>query len=325
MDGHSDFQADILVIGGGMAGLSAATALAPAGAHIIVLDKGRGPGGRMAARRVEIAGQQVSFDHGAQYFTARDPAFRETVAAWEQAGVAARWPAAGEDAWVGTPGMNACVRHMAAGLDVRWNVRAERLLRDGRLWQVEAGETVFTAGTVLVAVPAEQAAVLLADVAPDFAARAASVASAPCWAVMADFPELLPVADTYRSDTAPVSWAARNSAKPGRSGTESWVIHAGPARSRALIDLPKDEVARLLLADFFAATGTAPAAPQHLDAHRWLYAQPEARKGVGPLFDAGLRIGIAGDWLHSPRVEGAWLSGQALAEAVAQERLASTS
>ncbi|MBY0343975.1 MAG: FAD-dependent oxidoreductase [Sphingomonadales bacterium] len=325
MDGHSDFQADILVIGGGMAGLSAATALAPAGAHIIVLDKGRGPGGRMAARRVEIAGQQVSFDHGAQYFTARDPAFRETVAAWEQAGVAARWPAAGEDAWVGTPGMNACVRHMAAGLDVRWNVRAERLLRDGRLWQVEAGETVFTAGTVLVAVPAEQAAVLLADVAPDFAARAASVASAPCWAVMADFPELLPVADTYRSDTAPVSWAARNSAKPGRSGTESWVIHAGPARSRALIDLPKDEVARLLLADFFAATGTAPAAPQHLDAHRWLYAQPEARKGVGPLFDAGLRIGIAGDWLHSPRVEGAWLSGRALAEAVAQERLASTS
>jgi hypothetical protein len=325
MDGHSDFQADILVIGGGMAGLSAATALAPAGAHIIVLDKGRGPGGRMAARRVEIAGQQVSFDHGAQYFAARDPAFRETVAAWEQAGVAARWPAAGEDAWVGTPGMNACVRHMAAGLDVRWNVRAERLLRDGRLWQVEAGETVFTADTVLVAVPAEQAAVLLADIVPDFAARAASVASAPCWAVMADFPELLPVADTYRSDTAPVSWAARNSAKPGRSGTESWVIHASPARSRALIDLPKDEVARLLLADFFAATGTAPAAPQHLDAHRWLYAQPEARKGVGPLFDAGLRIGIAGDWLHSPRVEGAWLSGRALAEAVAQERLASTS
>ncbi len=325
MDGHSDFQADILVIGGGMAGLSAATALAPAGAHIIVLDKGRGPGGRMAARRVEIAGQQVSFDHGAQYFTARDPAFRETVAAWEQVGVAARWPAAGEDAWVGTPGMNACVRHMAAGLDVRWNVRAERLLRDGRLWQVEAGEAVFTADTVLVAVPAEQAAVLLADIVPDFAARAASVASAPCWAVMADFPELLPVADTYRSDTAPVSWAARNSAKPGRSGTESWVIHASPARSRALIDLPKDEVARLLLADFFAATGTAPAAPQHLDAHRWLYAQPEARKGVGPLFDAGLRIGIAGDWLHSPRVEGAWLSGRALAEAVAQERLASTS
>ncbi|HEY6965450.1 MAG TPA: hypothetical protein VI407_09545, partial [Erythrobacter sp.] len=81
----------------------------------------------------------------------------------------------------------------------------------------------------------------------------------------------------------------------------------------------------LLLADVLAATGAAPAEPQHLDAHRWLYAQPEARKSEAPVFDAGLGIGIAGDWLHSPRVEGAWLSGRMLAEAVLQERLASTS
>ena len=321
MDGNTD----ILIIGGGMAGLAAATALADTGARIIVLDKGRGPGGRMAARRVEIAGAQVSFDHGAQYFTARDPVFMAEVAAWEQAGVAARWPAAGEDAWVGTPGMNACVRHMAASLDMRWNVRAERLSREGALWRIEAGEEVFTARTVLVAVPAEQAAVLLADAAPAMAARAAGVTSAPCWAVMAGFAAPLGYAlDTFRSD-GPVSWAARNSAKPGRAGVETWVIHASPQRSRELIDLPKDEVARILLGDFFAATGTAPAEPQHLDAHRWLYAQPEARKSEGPVFDAGVGIGIAGDWLHSPRVEGAWLSGRMLAEAVLQERLASTS
>lgn len=320
-----DGQAEILIIGGGMAGLSAATALAGAGARVTVLDKGRGPGGRMAARRVEIGGEPVSFDHGAQYFTARDPAFRAAVAGWEAAGVAARWPAAGADAWVGTPGMNAPIRAMAEGLDVRWNVRAERLCRDGGFLRVEAGEAVFRADTVLVAVPAEQTAVLLAEVAPDFAARAAAVASAPCWAVMAGFAAPLPLADTFRSETGPISWAARNSAKPGRSGTETWVIHASPTRSRELIDLPKDEVAALLLADFFAATGTPPAAPLHLDAHRWLYAQPEAHQGEGPLYDPALRIGIAGDWLHSPRVEGAWLSGRALAQGVLQERLASTS
>lgn len=321
MDGHSD----IVIIGGGMAGLSAATALASTGQSIIVLDKGRGPGGRMAARRVEIAGETVSFDHGAQYFTARDPGFQAEVAAWQAAGVAARWPAAGDEAWVGAPGMNACVRHMAANLDVRWNVRAERLRREGGNWQVEAGEALFTAATVLVAVPAEQAAVLLAEVAPAMAARAASVTSAPCWAVMAGFAAPLPIADTFRADTGPVSWAARNSAKPGRGGGEAWVIHASPQRSRELVDHPKDEVAQILLADFFHATGTVPATPLHLDAHRWLYAQPEARQGEGPVFDPNQRIGIAGDWLHSPRVEGAWLSGRALAEAVCQERLASTS
>lgn len=308
---------DILVIGGGMAGLSAAQALAAAGRSVTVLDKGRGPGGRMATRRVESQGETLRFDHGAQYFTARDPAFRAVVAAWERDGIAASWPAAGEEAWVGTPGMNTCVKAMAEALDVRWGVRAERLTRSAGLWQVIAAGQVFTASTLIVAVPAEQAAVLLADIAPPFAALAAGVASAPCWAVMASFAERLPLADTFRSDTAPVSWAARNSAKPGRGGPETWVIHASPARSRKLIDLPKDEVARTILADFFAAAGTASTLPQHLDAHRWLYAQPEARKGgEGAHFDAALGLGVAGDWLQSPRIEGAWLSGRALAALV---------
>lgn len=308
-----------------MAGLSAATALAASGRRIIVLDKGRGPGGRMAARRVEIAGRQTSFDHGAQYFTARDPAFREQVAAWEQAGVVARWPAAGDEAWVGVPGMNAPIRAMASALDVRWGVRACTVTRCDNWWFVDAGDVDFTANIVLVAVPAEQAREILAVTVPDLAAIAASVRSEPCWAVMAGFAERLPLADTFRADTGPVSWAARNSAKPGRGGGEAWVIHASPARSRELVDRPKDEVAQILLADFFAAAKVAPAVPQHLDAHRWLYALPQALRGEQARFDPALGIGIAGDWLHSPRVEGAWLSGRALVEAVLQQRVASTS
>ena len=312
MESHSD----ILIVGGGMAGLSAARHLVSSGQSVTVLDKGRGPGGRMATRRVEGAEGTLRFDHGAQYFTARDPAFQRTVAAWERAGVAARWPVAGAEAWVGTPGMNACVKALAEDLDLRWGLRAERLVHHGALWQVEAGEACFTASTLLVAVPAEQAAVLLADAAPRFAALAADVVSEPCWAVMAGFAEPLALPDIFRSDTAPVSWAARNSAKPARGGGEAWVIHASPARSRELIDLPKDEVATLLLADFLAATGIAAPSPQHLDAHRWLYALPRARKGEGARFDPALRLGLAGDWLHSPRVEGAWLSGRALTQAV---------
>jgi predicted NAD/FAD-dependent oxidoreductase len=316
MDGQ---HSDILVIGAGMAGLACASALARSGARVTVLDKGRGPGGRMAARRVEIAGETVSFDHGAQYFTARDPAFCAAVAAWEAEGVVARWPAAGEEAWVGVPGMNAPIRAMASALDVRWGVRAERLSPDGSGWRVATDGGTFAASRVLVAVPAEQAAALLAEVAPDLAALAAGVESAPCWAVMAAFAEPLALAaDTFRSDTAPVSWAARNSAKPGRSGGEAWVIHASPARSRELVEYPKEKAAQTLLADFFAATGAAPATPLHLDAHRWLYALPQALAGEGARYDAALGIGIAGDWLQAPRVEGAFLSGRALARLVAQ-------
>ncbi len=314
MDGY---DSDILIIGAGMAGLTCATVLAKAGRSVTVLDKGRGPGGRMAARRAEIAGEVVSFDHGAQYFTARDPAFQTAVSGWEAQGVVARWPAAGQEAWVGVPGMNGPIRAMAEPLDVRWNVRVEALEQDGDAWSVNTDGGVISAETVLVAIPAEQAAEMLSVPAPDLATIAGSVRSEPCWAVMAAFPEPLGLAnDTIRDPEAPISWAARNSAKPQRNGSECWVLHASPERSRAILDLSKDKVASLLLADFFSQTGTPPTAPVHIVAHRWLYAMPAKVAGEPARFDADARIGIAGDYLHSPRVEGAFLSGLALAEGV---------
>ena len=43
---------DVLIIGGGMAGLTAASELQGAGCRVLVLDKGRGVGGRLASRRI---------------------------------------------------------------------------------------------------------------------------------------------------------------------------------------------------------------------------------------------------------------------------------
>ncbi len=323
-------HSEIAVVGGGMAGLSCAVALAAAGEAVRVFDKGRGPGGRMAARRAEIAGETVSFDHGAQYFTARDPGFCEAVEAWRQSGVVARWSGAetskGDAAWVGLPGMNGPIRAMAdtfrqSGGEVLWGQRVERLARDGSVWRIVTDAGTYTADTVLVAVPAEQARDLLSDPAPKFASVAGGVVSHPCWAVMAAFDHSLPVPeDSLRNPEAPISWAARNSAKPARTGAECWVLHASPARSREILDLPKEDAARILLADFFTQTGVAPADPLHLAAHRWLYAMPEAVTGEPARYDATSRIGIAGDYLHSPRVEGAWISGKALARQVLETR-----
>lgn len=309
---------EIIIIGAGMAGLSCATILADAGISVRVIDKGRGPGGRMAARRAEIAGETVSFDHGAQFFTARDPDFKAAVDDWASRGAAARWSAAGEEAWVGTPGMNGPIKAMAGDLNVHWATRAMEISRDQSQWHVDTGDDRFTAKTVLVCVPAEQASELIAAAAPDLTAIASAVVSEPCWAVMAGFDRPLDLAqDAMRDPGASISWAARNSAKPQRSGTESWVLHASPARSREIIDVPKEEAAQLLLADFFEQTGIPAQPPIHLAAHRWLYAQPLKSASDAPVkdahFDAEARIGIAGDYLHSPRVEGAWLSGAALA------------
>ena len=130
---------EIAVIGAGISGLVCARLLSESGYHVRVFDKARGPGGRMATRRTG----PLLFDHGAQYFTVRDPHFRRWVESWEADGLAARWEGklavvrAGEIAlkddaterWVGVPGMSAICRHLATGLDVNFGYQIVLLAR----------------------------------------------------------------------------------------------------------------------------------------------------------------------------------------------------
>lgn len=149
-------QADVVVIGAGTAGLACAKVLVGAGAKVVVVDKGRGPGGRVATRRDTVqlpaapsesgAATEVRFDHGAQFLTARDEGFRRQVSAWEAGGVVARWNPVSQvlngaepgvrrprplehERWVGVPGMNAIGKHLSTGLDVRYSTRAISIAR----------------------------------------------------------------------------------------------------------------------------------------------------------------------------------------------------
>ena len=76
-----------LIIGAGLAGLTAARELTRVGHRVHVVDKGRGVGGRMATRRMGDA----RLDHGAQFFTVRGEDFRSTIDDAINAGVVGVW------------------------------------------------------------------------------------------------------------------------------------------------------------------------------------------------------------------------------------------
>ncbi len=311
----------IAVIGAGLAGVSAALALADQGHIPVLFEKSRGPGGRCATRR----GPEGSFDHGAQYFTARDPRFRRWVEHWLDAGLVARYsprmahidehgvhPAStGTDRFVAVPGMSALVKALAHGLDVRAQTRVAALHFDGA-WQVstESGDVHRPFDAVALALPCAQAAALDHHFAPALAAMQMS----PCWAAMLSFAQPLPTAfDAAFVNSGPLSWIARDSAKPGRSPGERWVVHVSPATSQLwLEELPATVQVRILDA-FFAALNMAPVEPSGVDVHRWRYALAVDPVHDGCWFDAGRRLAVGGDWCAGSRIEGAFLSGQAIA------------
>ena len=316
---------DVAVIGAGMSGLMCARTLADHGQRVRVFEKSRGPGGRMSTRR---AGE-LSFDHGAQYFTVRDPRFQHLVRTWLDDGLVAPWAGAiavvGQGAleieddpterFVGVPGMNAVCRHLATDLDVAYGVRIAGLARDGSRWRLHAGdEEIGRFDAVVVSAPAPQTASLLAEVAPGLGERAAAVEMAPCWAVMVRFAEPLGLPfDGAFVHGSPLSWVARNDSKPGRPPLETWVLHGSPEWSEKHLEVGTERAARRLVDAFREALGRDLAAPDHLLAHRWRFALPTDRLPEPCRFDPELAVAACGDWAGGPRVEGAFLSGGAAA------------
>ena len=315
----------IAVIGAGMAGLACAGALHRIGAAVTLFDKSRRVGGRLATRRVD----GLLFDHGAQYATARDPAFIGMMQAMAAAGTAASWPAAGDDRWCGIPGMSALARHMEQeGIGTLHAGRhAAFMHREGHGWFVRhrdaadtrpglvsdtGGDVAGPFDQVAVALPAPQAAGLLQPHA--FAAKAARAGMAPCWAAMLAFDEATTAPDLLRPEAGPLRWIARDSSRPGRAATpECWVAHATPEWSRDHLEQPAEAVLARLHTVFAAETGIA-AAPRYAAVHRWRYALAEAPLGTPALWDAAAGLGVCGDWCLGARVEAAFLSGRALAD-----------
>jgi len=308
-----------------MAGLTAASALHEHGVRVVVLDKGRGVGGRMATRRF---GDGV-FDHGAQFFTVRDSAFDGMVQGWLSAGVASTWTtgfldAAGEHKvnnyprYRGAAGMTSIPKHMASGLDVRTGVRVVALEVRDECWsaRLESGGTI-EADAVILTPPTPQSLALL-DVG-DY-----SLPSEPrrileglkydrCLAIMAllDGPSGIGDPGGVQLRGEPVDFLADNGRK-GISPAPALTIHSGPEFALTHWDSPDDEAARLLLE---AAGEWVGAGVLQTQVHRWRFSKPQevyeelclSVEGENPLL-------FAGDAFGGPKVEGAALSGRAAAE-----------
>lgn len=324
-------HARVAVIGAGISGLCLAHALIERGLDVVIFEKSRGPGGRMSTRRA--AESRYSFDHGAQYFTARTPAFVQQVARWQADGVVAPWHGrfasladglihpepSRHPRFVGAPRMSALTRQLSGGLNVQVSTRISALSRGSDGWSLRSTDGAefgpFTA--VISTAPGPQTAPLLAPHSHALATRADAAEMLPCFCLMLAFSRPLEVPfDAARVDSPPLSWMARNTSKPGRDEAECWVLHADARWSKAHLEDDKDSVAAELLASFTALTGAG--APDFTSLHRWRYARASGpfSEQTSILWDPETGLGACGDWLAGERVEAAWLSAMEMAKAV---------
>jgi renalase len=341
----------VAIVGGGIAAITCARTLVQAGHRVTMLEKSFSLGGRMSTRSTPFG----TFDHGAQYFTVRDPRFAKalqttptickpwsanTVQVLDSHGrVAAAALPPRESHWVPSPGMSTLVRQWGqplvnAGV-VHLQTRVTQLERD-RLnpaqWQLhtagadDSSHVYSGFDAVVLAIPSPQAQALLQTNAVGSALlrQTTQVSVAPCWTLMLAFPQAVqpglttlgPQWNAARSTHHRVAWLARESSKPGRGIIERWTVQASAAWSQEHIQDDPARVQAKLIKAFGEITGIY-AEPAHAEVHRWLYAKTERPLGQPYLWDAKAGIGLCGDWCLGHRVEDAFVSGLELALALA--------
>jgi len=325
----SENQKSCIVVGAGISGLLAASALQREGWDVTVLDKGRGVGGRMATRRVG----EGTFDHGAQFFTVRGERFAGLVEGWLGEGVATEWTRGFADAYGrpnedghpryrGAEGMTSIPKYISRGLDVRTGERALRVDDGDDGWVVVCESGLRVAGDALVlGAPVPQALDLTSSGSYTLPVGARhqleAVSYDPCVALMAllEGPTGVPEPGGMQIKGEPLDWIGDNKRKD-ISEAPCITVHAGPDWSRSHFEDGESEVvdSMISLAGDRLGADLAPAVVETSLA-RWRYSwvtnpHPEpclVASETPPLL-------FCGDAFGQPKVEGAALSGFAAAD-----------
>jgi predicted NAD/FAD-dependent oxidoreductase len=284
-------------------------------------------------------------DHGAQFFTARDGRFTQSVARWQEQGLVYQWSKGWSDGSLdrrtlhdGHPryavqgGMNALAKHLAAELRaargvIETAVRVTRVERQAEMWLAEAADGRLWQGRSLVLTPPVPQSLSLLDAGAtsltvDQRQKLEAIAYAPCLCALCTVegsPDL-PEPGAVQRQNADIAWIADNRRKGISPGAGIVTMHGNPTWSAAHYD-ESDEV---LVPHFYAALSPwlgQEAKVTAVEIKRWRYALPtaiypkpfmRAETATPPLY-------FGGDAFGAPRVEGAYLSGLAIGEALVVE------
>ena len=319
-DAQSPTLYDVIIIGSGLAGISAARHLSQAGKACLVLDKGRRIGGRCSTKRKD----GFIFNHGAQFFTTKDDSFTALTQQAIKDGHASSWSFGHHSAaYIGAPTMRDFVGYLARDLEVLQDVKITTITKQQGVYELtdEAG-THYRATQCLLTVPAPQACQLIDGLADELLATCQSASYDPCWTVM------LALAAPYQGTCLPlrddgvIGWASYEPDRLIDKGTNAPVyqpaitLQANPDHSRHMLDWPKEAVISEMTSQLERALG-ASCDVEFSIAHRWLYARVAQPADADlPFISKDGSCALAGDYFGQARLETAYLSGKRAATAL---------
>ncbi len=326
---------DVVVIGAGLSGLMCAQTLQQQGYRVIILDKSRGVGGRVATRRID----NIPIDHGLPYLEIQGSNTKNLIQQLQKSNILQLWQSniyqfdvnqnlqesPSLKCYVSTSGINAIAKYLATDLDIHKQCRVTKIkITKNRSWEIiynlEANFASIYGKTLVIAIPAPQAVELLTTINNQlpsaFLTQLRSVTFHPCIAVMAEYDSKyltqLPSWQGVKLETnSDLAWIAIDSSKREHPTKPIFVLHSTAQfaqnylETSDLIPVGKSllKTAAFLLLPWLDS-------PQKLQVHRWRYAIPHHHLSIPYLFtDTPLPLVCCGDWCQGNNIESALNSG----------------
>lgn len=319
-------ETDILILGAGVSGLTAGRILHEQGKQVVLFDKGRGVGGRVATRwkgsRDHVEGR---WDHGAQFATFRSRTLRTHLEEWGAWEVMDPWMPSFSDPdllrYRPLEGMNSFAKRLADPLEIHRSSRVIRLTKADSGWEAatEDGDSCV-ARQVISTIPMPQFRDLIQDsgweLSPEEQQQLSSVRYERCLSLLAetDSPVTLESDGYVRVDSG-VLECVINHPQKGISEAPTLTAHATPDFSREWYDRDRATAASVLRAALQEFLETPLVSVQ---IHGWKFARAVQRIPA-PFLHLSNGCILAGDGFEAgddcvgadlhPRIESAMLSG----------------
>lgn len=328
---------DVAVIGAGVAGLVCAQQLHLAGYKVVVVEKSRGLGGRVATRRL----YDTCADHGACYLKPKGELLGRFVQLLCDCHLLQLWTNTYQSSqnqlnkttdpcYVAPDGINAIAKFLAAGLDIR---RSHRLLSlnlnfVNSLWTLHinsddtATRSELTAKAVVMAIPAPQALSILqqeANTVPAvFLEQLSRVEFDPCLSVIAGYPRQLHPPPDWKAitfvDDSVLRWIGLDSSKRTAGQSSVFVLHSSADFARRHLEAPDFQpIGHQMLAHASECLLPSLKHPEWIQVHRWRYAFPSRCLDSTLSAQTELPLVCCGDWCGGDQIESAMHSGIAAA------------
>lgn len=315
------------IIGAGITGLTIGYQLQKKGLQVEIFDKGRAVGGRTSSRKTEWG----YLDHGAQYLTIRKPQFQEFISTYLPPDLLVPWEAnfarleddkisqeaLKEVRYVPRCSMSSLCQYLAADLSVKTQTKISRLIRENN-WILEDINCHHYGpfDLVVITAPPAQTVELLSQHSP-LAEEIARIEMEPCWTLMlvtetkAEFPW-----GGIKCQHSILGWIALNNSKPERGQLASIIVQAKGEWSAENSEKDGEVVGAILRQAAEQVLEVNFSDVKYQSVHFWRYAAPKNVAKYPYFFDQTNHLAAAGDWCVAGRIEGAFLSASALAEAV---------